>query len=236
MPPKSKTEPHRSFRLRDVQTRASSSDSAAIAEMAEPTPPTLPSELPVLPLRRTVAFPLTLQPLAVNRPVSIETVNRALGADRLVLLVLQRSDVDDPSAEDLHRVGTVAIVRQMAKASGGINIIIEGIARVRTDSVTRTGTSMRARITPMPEHVERTLEVDAHIRRVQDLIEKALSLATGLSEELRGLVMNIEDPLRLVYVLATLIDINPDEKQTLLEENDLLKKLETIERALSREI
>jgi ATP-dependent Lon protease len=234
--PKSKTDRGRWFRLRELPTRASSSDSAAVAEMAESTSPTLPSELPVLPLRRTVAFPLTLQPLAVNRPVSIESVNRALGTDRLVLLILQRSDADDPSPDELHRVGTVAIVRQMAKASGGINIIVEGIARVRADLVTRAGTSMRAQITPMPERVERTLEVDAHIRRVQELIEKALSLATGLSEELRGLVMNIDDPLRLVYVLATLIDINPEEKQALLEENDLLKKLESIERALSREI
>jgi endopeptidase La len=204
--------------------------------MAESTPPTLPSELPVLPLRRTVAFPLTLQPLAVNRPVSVESVNRALGTDRLVLLILQHSDAEDPGPDDVHRVGTVGIVRQMAKAATGINIIIEGIARVRADVVTRTGTSMRARITPMPERMERTIEVDAHIRRVQDLIEKALSLATGLSEELRGLVMNIDDPLRLVYVLATLIDIKPEEKQALLEENDLLKKLESIEGALSREI
>jgi ATP-dependent Lon protease len=234
--PKSKIDAGRWFRLREIPTRASSSDSAAIAAMAEPTPPTLPSELPVLPLRRTVAFPLTLQPLAVNRPVSIESVNRALGTDRLVLLILQHSEADDPAPPDLHRVGTVGIVRQMAKASSGINIIIEGIARVRADVVTRTGTSMRAQITPMPERVERTLEVEAHTRRVQDLIEKALSLATGLSEELRGLVMNIDDPLRLVYVLATLIDIKPEEKQTLLEENDLLKKLESIESALSREI
>jgi ATP-dependent Lon protease len=204
--------------------------------MAEPTPPTLPSELPVLPLRRTVAFPLTLQPLAVNRPVSIESVNRALGSDRLVLLLLQHSEADDPTPDDVHRVGTVGIVRQMAKAGGGINIIIEGIARVRADTVTRTGTSMRARITPMPETVERSLEVEAHIRRVQDLIEKALALATGLSEELRAVVMNIEDPLRLVYILATLIDIKPEEKQALLEEHDLLKKLQSIESALSREI
>src|SRR6185369_3910725 len=91
-----KIDPARWIRLRELSSRASSSDSAAIAEMAESTPPTLPSELPVLPLRRTVAFPLTLQPLAVNRPVSIETVNRALSTDRLVLLVLQRSDADDP--------------------------------------------------------------------------------------------------------------------------------------------
>src|SRR5512132_2774743 len=143
MTPKSETEQHRSFRLRDVQTRASSSDSAAIAEMAESTSPTLPSELPVLPLRRTVAFPLTLQPLAVNRPVSIETVNRALTGDRLILLLLQENDEDDPGPEDVRKIGTVGIVRQMARAGGGLNIIIEGVARVRADVVNRTGTSMR---------------------------------------------------------------------------------------------
>ena len=84
---------------------------------------------------------------------------------------------------------------------------------------------MRARITPMPETFERTLEVDAHVRRVQELIHKTLSLASGLAEELRGLVMNIDDPLRLVYVLATLLDLRPPDKQALLEENDLVKKL-----------
>ena len=205
--------------------------------MAELTPPpTLPSELPVLPLRRTVAFPLTLQPLAVNRPVSIETVNRALGADRLVLLLLQENDADDPEPPDLRRIGTVGVVRQMAKVGGGINIIIEGVARVRADVITRTGTSMRAQITPLLEHSERTIEVEAHVRRIQDLIEKALSLATGLAEELRGVVMNIEDPLRLAYVLASLIDMKPADKQALLEESDLLKKLQAVSTALTREV
>jgi endopeptidase La len=204
--------------------------------MAEPPPPTLPSELPILPLRRTVAFPLTLQPLAVNRPVSIETVNRALGTDRLILLLLQDNDIDDPSPDDVRRIGTVAIVRQMAKAGGGINIIIEGIARVRANVVTRVGTSMRAQITLLPEPYERTIEVEAHVRRIQELIDKALSLATGLSEELRAVVMNIDDPLRLAYVLATLLDMKPVEKQEILEENDLVRKLAAIANALTREI
>ena len=204
--------------------------------MADPTPPTLPSELPVLPLRRTVAFPLTLQPLAVNRPVSIESVNRALGGDRLILLLLQDNEEDDPSPEDIRRIGTVGVIRQMAKVGSGINIIVEGIARVRADVVTRTGTSMRAQITPLPEPYERTIEVEAHVRRIQELIEKTLSLATGLSEELRAVVMNIDDPLRLAYVLATLIDMKPAEKQVLLEQNDLLKKLQAIADALMREI
>ena len=204
--------------------------------MAEPTLPSLPSELPVLPLRRTVAFPLTLQPLAVNRPVSVETVNRALGADRLILLLLQENDEDDPGPPDLRRIGTVGVIRQMAKVGNGINVIVEGIARVRADVITRTGTSMRAQLTPLPEPFERTLEVDAHVRRIQELIEKALSLATGLSEELRGVVMNIDDPLRLAYVLATLIDMKPQDKQLLLEENDLLKKLQAVAAALTREV
>jgi endopeptidase La len=204
--------------------------------LAEPTHPTLPSELPVLPLRRTVTFPLTLQPLAVNRAVSIETVNRALAENRLILFLLQENDEEDPGPEDVRRVGTVGMIRQMQKVGGGINIIIEGVARVRADVVTRTGTSMRAKITPLPERFERTIEVDAHVRRIQELIDKALSLATGLAEELRGVVMNIEDPLRLAYVLATLIDMKPEDKQALLEENDLVKKLQSIAGSLTREV
>jgi endopeptidase La len=198
--------------------------------------PPLPSELPVLPLRRTVAFPLTLQPLAINRPLSVESVNRALGSDRLVLLLLQHTDADDPTPQDVVRIGTVGVIRQMAKSGGGLNIIVEGVARVRADLVVRTGTSMRAQITPLPETVDRTIEIEAHVRRLHELIEKALSLATGLSEELRAVMINIDDPLRLVYVLATLLDLKAADKQALLEENNLLKKLEAISATLTREI
>jgi len=74
------------------------------------------------------------------------------------------------------------------------------------------------------------------VRRIQELIDKALSLATGLSEELRAVVMNIDDPLRLAYVLATLLDMKPAEKQAVLEENDLVKKLAAIANSLTREI
>jgi len=86
-----------------------------------------------------------LQPLAVNRPVSIETVNRALAGDRMILLLLQENEEDDPGPEDVRKIGTVGIVRQMARApGGGLNIIIEGVARVRADVVNRTGDVRRA--------------------------------------------------------------------------------------------
>ena len=204
--------------------------------LAEPTSPTLPSELPVLPLRRTVLFPLTLQPLAVNRPVSIESVNRALASDRLILLVLQNDDAEDPGPNDLKKIGTVGIIRQMAKAATGLNVIVEGVARVRADAYTRTGNTFRATITPQPETFARTIEVDAHVRRIQELIDRAMSLAAGLSEELRGVVMNIDDPLRLSYILATLLDIKPEDKQVILEEDDLVKKLATVAASITREL
>src|SRR5260370_7474302 len=110
-----------------TQLPSSSSGSAAVGSMAEPTPPVLPSELPVLPLRRTVAFPLTLQPLAVNRPVSIESVNRALGSDRLVLLLLQHSEADDPHPEDGHPVRPVGILPPMPKPRPGPNLTTQGL-------------------------------------------------------------------------------------------------------------
>src|ERR1035437_9756485 len=70
---------------------------------------TYPSELPVIPLRRTVVFPLTLQPLAINRALSIESVNRALAGDRLLFLSLQNSDHEEPGPDDLRRVGLKAV-------------------------------------------------------------------------------------------------------------------------------
>jgi ATP-dependent Lon protease len=206
--------------------------------MAESTPamPPLPPELPVLPLRGTVAFPLSVQPLAVNRPVSVESVNRALGADRMLLLVLQQGETDDPGPDEVLRIGTVGIIRQMARNPTGIHVIVEGLARVRADVVNRTGLSMRATIHPEPERVERSVEVDAYVRRLQEQVDRALTLASGFSQELRGIVSAIEDPLRLAYLLASLLDMPAEDKQKLLEADSLLAKLQMVSQALAREI
>jgi endopeptidase La len=204
---------------------------------ASDTPtPALPTDVPVLPLRQTVVFPLTLQPLAVNRAVSIESVHRALATDRMVLLALQEGDADEPQPDDVRRVGTLGVIRQMAKAQNALHVIVEGLARVRAESITREGNQMRAIVRPIPEEVEPSLEVDAYTRRLQELVEKALSLASGLSQDLRGAVMSIEDPLRLCYVLATLLDVAAPDKQSLLEEDRLLAKLQTISATLGREV
>lgn len=206
--------------------------------MANPTTsiPQVPAELPVLPLRRSVLFPLTIQPLAVDRALSVESVHRALAGDRMLFLTMQQTEADDPQPADLHRVGTVGIIRQMAKApAGGLHVIIEGLARAE-GQVTRAESVMTATIALAPEQIEQSIEVDAYVRNVRELVDRALSLATGLSPELRAIVMGIDDPLRLAYLLGSLLDMKPEDKQKLLEEHRLLVKLQAVSGALSREI
>jgi ATP-dependent Lon protease len=206
-----------------------------VADTTTQDPP-LPARLPVLPLRSTVVFPLTVQPLAVNRPVSVDAVNRALSADRMLVLVMQVGDAEDPTPTQLRRVGTVAVIRQMAKGAMGLQVLVEGVARVRLDDITREGNVMDAAITAAPEPDATSIEIDAYVRTLRDLVEKAFSLATGLSPDLRSLVSGIEEPLRLVYLLATLIDMKPEDKQLLLEQDDLRVKLSALTSALRREV
>jgi ATP-dependent Lon protease len=209
---------------------------SAVTMPETPQTPPLPAELPIVPIRGAVVLPMTVAPLGIGRPLSVEAINRALAGDRMILLLLQRTDTDEPGAEDVHRVGTVAVVRQMAKGPTGMRVLVEGIARAAAEDVKVEAGVMTARVVPMPEPSEKSIEIDAHVRRLQELVDRALSLATGLSPDIKTLVTSLDDPLRLAYLLASLIDIKPEDKQRLLEENSLSIKLTAVATALSREI
>ena len=206
------------------------------AETTQDAESTLPTDLPVVPLRGTVAFPMTFQPLAISRALSVEAINRALAGSRMVLLLLQEDDADDPEPANLKRIGTVAAIRQMAKGPEGLRVVVEGVARARAELVTREPDALRAFIKPHPERTEPSLEVEAHVRRLHELVARALAISTGLSSDLRALVAGIDEPLRLAYVLASLLDMKADEKQAVLEEDVLTAKLDRVASALSREI
>jgi ATP-dependent Lon protease len=183
-----------------------------------------------------VVLPLTVAPLGVGRAISIEAINRALAGDRMVLLLLQRGEADEPSTDDLHRVGTVAIIRQMAKAPTGMRVLVEGVTRARAEFLQNDRGFIRALLKPLPESSERSIDIDARVRRLQELVDRALSLATGLSPDIKTLVMSLDDPLRIAYILASLLDMKPDDKQRLLEESSLAVKLDAVSMVLSREI
>jgi ATP-dependent Lon protease len=196
----------------------------------------LPAELPVVPVRSTVVFPLSIHPLVIASPVAIDSVNRALAADRQIALIFQSGDSDEVPDEQLARVGTAGIIRQMARAQVGLQVLVEGVARIKVDAFIRDGRQLTARITPYSDVVEHSLEVDAYIRRLREMVDRAFSLSTGLPQELRAILSQIDDPLRLVYLLASLIEMKPRDKQLILEENHLAVKLQAVASALGREI
>jgi ATP-dependent Lon protease len=208
----------------------------ADADAPPPQAPSLPTELPVVALRETVVLPMTVAPLGVGRALSVEAINRALAGDRMVLLLLQKGEAEEPSTDDLHRVGTIAIIRQMAKAPTGMRILVEGLTRARAEFMQNERGMISALLKPLPESAERSIDIDARVRRLQELVDRALSLATGLSPDIKTLVMSLDDPLRIVYLLASLLDMKAEDKQRLLEENSLAVKLDAISMVLSREI
>ena len=207
-----------------------------MALVETPQTPSFPNELPVVPLRGAVVLPLTVAPLGVSRQVSVEAVNKALAGDRMVLLLLQKNENDEPGLDDLHRIGTIGIIRQMAKAQGGMRVLVEGLSRARAEFLHNEKGYLTALIKPTLETAQRSLEIDAHVRRLQELVDKAISLATGLSPDIRSLVNSIDDPLRIAYLLASLLDMKPEDKQRLLEEDSLAVKLDAVSQALAREI
>ena len=205
--------------------------------MDDPVSPLpVPAELPVLPVRTTVVFPLSVHPMAISAPLAIASVNRALAADRQVVILFDQKGGDEVAPDALARIGTMAVIRQMARGPVGLQVLVEGLARIRVEAVSLEDDRLTARITALPERVDRTVEVDAHVRRVRELVDRAFTLSSGLPPELRAIVAGIDDPLRLCYLLASLLDMKPPDKQRLLEEDDLVVKLSGLASVLAREV
>jgi len=123
----------------------------------------IPNDLPVLPLRDIVIYPFMIVPLFVSREKSIRAVDEALGENRMILLASQKDlDKEEPTAEDLYKVGTAAVIMRMLKLPDGrIRILVQGLARAEIESVDTTGQYIRAHVRVMDEVLppERSLKL-----------------------------------------------------------------------------
>src|SRR5258707_7424703 len=161
-------------------------DISAVLEPAEAEQQLqIPEELPLLPLRDIVIYPFMIVPLFVSREKSIRAVDEALGENRMILLASQKDlDKEEPTAEDLYKVGTAAVIMRMLKLPDGrIRILVQGLARAEIESVDTTGQYIRSRVHVMQEALppERSLEVEALVRNVRASMEKAINLGQNIS-------------------------------------------------------
>src|SRR5216117_3632424 len=118
-------------------------------------PLSIPSELPILPLRDTVLFPNSFMPLAVARESSVRLIDDAIANGKLIAVFTQRdASVEEPTQEDLHRVGTATHIHKMFKLpDGSLRLIVQGLSRLTLESVTTLRPFLRARVAPAEDVV-----------------------------------------------------------------------------------
>jgi ATP-dependent Lon protease len=200
----------------------------------------IPAELPVLPLRDIVIYPFMIVPLFVSRDRSIKAVDEALSQNRMILLVSQKDvDKEEPSQEDLYKVGTVAVIMRMLKLPDGrIRILIQGLSRAVVDSVTVGSDYIKAQVTPInePMIVSNTLEVEALVRNVRASMERAASLGKNISPEVLAIIANLEDAGRLGDLSASNLELKVEDAQSVLDISDPILRLRRVNELLSKEI
>jgi ATP-dependent Lon protease len=198
----------------------------------------MPEQIPVLGLRNTVVFPLTVVPLMVQRPRSVKLVDDAVLADRLVALVaLKDPEVEDPVPADVHEMGTLAMIHRLARTPDGtLHIIVQGLERIRLTEFTQVEPYMRAHYEVAPDEMEEGVELDALMRSVTDLFQRLAGLAAYMPEDVPSNVLNVDDARQLAYMVATSTRMDMAVRQEILEMDDVMSKLRRLLTVLTREL
>jgi ATP-dependent Lon protease len=198
----------------------------------------LPTRVGVLPLRDTVTFPEMLVPLNVGQERSIELINDTLRGDRSIAMVASRNpEIETPGPAELYDVGVIGVVARMIRVPDGtLRILIQGAQRVRFVSWLATEPYLVAEIEELPDEVKPTPELTALMRNVQQTFTNIVTEVPYLPEELQIMVANVEDPSTLTYLIAGALRLKTEEKQELLEEVDVAKRLRRLSEILAREL
>ena len=200
----------------------------------------VPEVLPILPVRDTVLFPGAVLPLTVGRESSLALVNALMGDEKLLGVVAQLDPrVEDPSAADLHKIGTLAKVHKTVKMpNGNVVIFLEGLQRIQVVDLISLRPYLRARIEAQPDlNGEADSELEALQRNAQDLFRDVVSHSPQLSDDLHSVAQNIDDPGRLAdFIAGTLPSLSTMLRQELIETPSVRKRLETLIRELSKEL
>jgi ATP-dependent Lon protease len=200
----------------------------------------VPEILPILPVRDTVLFPGAVLPLTVGRESSLALVNALQGDEKLLGVVAQLDPrVEDPSAADLHKVGTLARVHKTVKMpNGNVVVFLEGLQRVQVVDLVGIRPYLRAKVQAEPDIIgEADTELEALQRNAQDLFRDVVSHSPQLSDDLQSVAMNIDDPGRLTdFIAGTLPSLSTLLRQELIETASVRKRLDTLIRELSKEL
>ncbi len=187
----------------------------------------IPSELPILPLRNTVLFPGVVIPITVGRDKSIKAVTDAYKHDKLIGVVAQKdSNIEEPTANDLETIGTIAkIVKLIKMPDGGTTIIIQGRKRFAIENITADDPYFKANIRQIEEEkIIPDPDFNAMISSIKDLAGQIVTLSPNLPSEAGIILKNIENPSFLIHFVSSNLNCDLRQKQQLLEINSIRER------------
>ncbi|UCF66446.1 MAG: LON peptidase substrate-binding domain-containing protein, partial [Acidobacteriota bacterium] len=192
----------------------------------------------VLPLRNSVLFPHAVMPISVGRRKTLSLIESALDKDMPIVVASQHdASVDDPDPDDLYQHGTVArIIKAIRVGGGNINLIIQGIQRVRVVEIDQTEPYLAGQFLRLTEKIEEGLEIEALARNLVIQFRKLVEIHPNLSGDISELSLPEDDPNRLADLVASVLPIPVKDKMELLPIASLEERLRHITQRVSREI
>lgn len=220
-------------------TTQTKEDELAIEQEGEKDRLAIPAEVPILPLRQTVVYPLTFLPLSIDRPESIKLIDDVVLGNKIVgLVTVKNAEADRATPEDLYSIGTAAVVHRAVKTpTGSVGVIVQGLERIKPTEFIQTEPYLKAKIEVIPdEEQEESLEVEALSRNTIDLFQRLVSLVSYLPNELMVAVLNTEAPGQLAYMVANAVRMDSESAQQILEIAPVKERLHKLNAFLAREL
>jgi len=198
----------------------------------------IPAQLPVLPLRGTVMYPGTIMPLNVGRPASRRLLDECLPKSKIIALATQHdSEQEEPTPDSMYNVAVaVMVLKLIRQPDETVSIIVHGLDRIHLTEYVGSKPYMVARVQPITETPGRGRDFDARIAQIKDQARQLIELSTGAPEQALTVLMNIEDPSNLADFLAANLDLDVEQKQDLLEEFDVARRLRVVHEHVSKQL
>ncbi len=208
------------------------------ANEKKPAVKKIPEELPILPIKGTIVFPLIIVPLVAVKERAIKLIDDALEGDKILGLVAQKNQKKEiPGKDDVYRVGTASTIAKMLRfPDGSLRLLVQGISRIRIKEFTQEEPYLKATVEIIEERWEKGVKVEALMRNIVSMFQRLIELSPHLPEELEAIVINIEEPGRLADFIVANLNFELEDKQKILETFDPVKRLQNLTPILMKEI
>jgi ATP-dependent Lon protease len=241
-----KTDPRAEEDFDSLDPVTVSSPTEEAASTGDSPPPvdlsSIPDTLPLLPIEDSVLYPYTIVPLAFDDAPLIAAVDEAMRGERMVGVVIRRSeskgDNEEITREDLHDVGTVAVIHRLVKhPEAGMRLLVQGVSRFRILELRRSRPFCEASVLVLPEaDGVRSDRQEALLREGYDLADQVIRISPYLPDELQRAVRQLDDPVKFSYMVASMLQLDREDRQRILETDDVEEKLTIVLEGLRREL